>query len=619
MRQGTPFPSSLSHTPRPDYSRPVFRIPDYYRDTIIEKLAFLYGDEAAGRVFPELERLLRVYYAHKTPALIEWERSFIPAERFTERDAVLITYGDMVRDGAALPLQTLGEICGKYFKGTFSTIHLLPFFPYSSDRGFSVIDFERVDPMVGTWDHIAYLRNNFKLMFDGVFNHISSESLWFREYLNQNPDYLDYFTVFSTRESVSDDHLRILFRPRTTDVLTPYDTLDGRRLVWTTFGPDQVDLNFQNPRVLLKIIEIMLLYVRHGADLLRLDAVTYLWDELGTTGAHLAQTHCIIKLMRLILDIVAPHTAIITETNVAHRDNISYFGDGRDEAQMVYNFALPPLVLYTFQKGDASRLSRWAAELKFISETATYFNFLDSHDGIGVMAAKGVLEDEEIDAMAIAVMEHGGHISYRTDPEGTVSPYELNITWFSAINREDAGESMDLQVRRYLASRSIALVLMGVPGIYLHGLLGSRNDTRAVYEEASRRSINRATFDKKELVRALDNPSGATGLIAREMLHMLRLRSGERAFHPNSSQLVLKLTDAVFAVRRTTVDGAGEILALTNVTDRPVRIVLRRGMTTLESDTWTDLFAGRVHRFEGDTLTLRIEPYGIRWIKATLP
>ncbi len=604
------------HSGNPDYTRPIYHPPQEVRLDIFKKLASLYGEARAEEGLAEIERVMRVYYAHKTAAMIEMDRGFDPAGRFSERDAILITYGDMVREPHRAPLLTLVEFAKERLAGLFSTIHLLPFFPSSSDRGFSVMDFEQVDPAIGDWDMIAFLRRDFKLMFDGVFNHISSRSRWFREFLDQNPEYIDFFTVFSTREAVSDDHLRILFRPRTTDVLTPFDTLGGRRLVWTTFSPDQVDLNFQNPKVLFKVIAVLLFYVRHGADLVRLDAVTYLWDELGTTGAHLEETHIIIRLMRAILDAVAPHVALVTETNVPHADNIRYFGDGTDEAQIVYNFALPPLVLHAFQTSDASRLSAWAESLELVSDRATYFNFLDSHDGIGVMAAHGILSMEEIDAMAARVLDNGGHISYRTEVDGTVSPYELNITWWSAINRDRSDEDEELRVRRYLASRSIALALMGVPGIYLHGLLGSENDTRAFDEERDRRAINRATLDKNHLLRALNDPSSRTARVFAGMRAMLLARSREPCFHPNALQRVLHADSGLFVLLRRAPNGSAFLLAATNVTPRARVLSLKASGAGLPDAQWTDILDG--YRFDGrdGPLELTIEPYGVRWLRA---
>jgi glycosidase len=297
---------------------------------------------------------MQVYYAYKTPRMIQMEESFNPHERFTEKDVILITYGDLIQAEDEKPLQILADFT-KYLKEAINTLHILPFFPYSSDRGFSVTDFEEVDPRLGTWEDILELKSSVKLMFDGVFNHISSKSRWFQEFLDGNPRFQEFFHCLLHPNRHPRGISEPDSRPRTSELLSTFSTLNGKRSVWTTFSKDQIDLNFKNPEVLLKMAQILLLYVRRGADLIRLDAITYLWHELGTSCAHLAQTHTVIKLFRDILDAVAPHVALVSETNVPHADNIQYFGDGHDEAQMVYNFALPPLVLHTFQTGSSSR------------------------------------------------------------------------------------------------------------------------------------------------------------------------------------------------------------------------------------------------------------------------
>ncbi|NOX89804.1 MAG: sugar phosphorylase [Calditrichaeota bacterium] len=617
VRQEDHFDRRRFHLSEPDYSRPVYQIPEYFQQRLMQKLTFLYGKARLDHIYPELERIMKVYYAHKAPLMLEWEKYFRPEDRFTEKDIILITYGDLIKTPNQKPLRTLSELTETYLRGVINLLHILPFFPSSSDRGFAVMDFEEVDPNLGTWDDILELKKDFKLMFDGVFNHVSSKSRWFQEFLNQNPEFLNFFVVFSTKQELSPDHLRLIVRPRTSPVLTEFNTLNGKRLVWTTFSQDQIDLNYHNPRVLLKMIDILLTYVRRGADIIRLDAVTYLWEELGTSCVHLEQTHMIIKLFRDILNAVAPHVALITETNVPHKENIRYFGNGRDEAQMVYNFALPPLVLYSFQNGNARKLTEWAATLKKVSDEATFFNFLDSHDGVGLMAVQGILTQEEIEMMALRVIEHGGFISYRANADGSLSPYELNITWFSAINNEDADEPMELQVNRYVASRAVALVLMGVPGIYLHGFIGSKNDADLVLEERQTRSINRKTLKKKELLRALENPETTTYHVTRQLVRLVEIRKRQRAFHPNSPQKILNISDSVFAVMRYTKDHSEIILTFTNVTSRSVAINTDlREWGIPGNHHWRDLISKRTFDTHDHFLSFRLKPYEVLWLKA---
>jgi sucrose phosphorylase len=603
------------HLLEPDYKREKYQIDPDLKRRMIEKLRFLYGAEQADKCYTELERICQVYYAHKSNEMLEWEKSSDISERFTENDMILITYGDLVQNPGEVPLEILHELCKKYLKNVFNTLHILPFYPYSSDRGFAVMDFEEVDPRLGNWEDIINLKSDFRLMFDGVFNHVSSKSRWFQEYLNQNPEYVDFFTVFSTTEKISQDHLKLIVRPRTTNILTEYYTLNGSRMVWTTFSPDQIDVNFKNPSVLLKMIDILLKYIQRGADIIRLDAVTYLWEELGTTCVHLDQSHISIKLFRDVLDAVAPHVTLITETNVAHQDNIRYFGNGSDEAQMVYNFALPPLVLHAFQSGDTKYLSEWASTLEDVSPTTTFFNFLDSHDGIGVTAVRGILPEEEIEKMALRVLEHGGYISYKDNGDGSVSPYELNITWYSAINKEDADEPADLQIKRYLASRSIALVIQGVPGIYLHGLLGSKNDAQAVIEEKQTRSINRTTLSKMELLSALEDEESNIYQISLGMVRMIHRRIKDKAFHPNAEQHILNVSPQVMSVKRVAVDGSSTVLAIVNVTDKPQHIRIGKEEGFDLSGNVHDIIRRSYIEVQKDYIELPLEPYDVFWLK----
>jgi sucrose phosphorylase len=602
------------HQQEPDYDRPLLELSDENRRCLYDHLARLYGEKVAEANLPELERILEVYYAHKPKEMIEREREFNPEERFTEEDVILITYGDLLREKEDSSLKTLASFCDTYLEGTINTLHILPFFPYSSDKGFSIIDFETVDPNLGSWQDIEDLESRYQLMFDGVINHVSSKSRWFQEFLNGNPYYWDFFISFNSPSELSPEQRRVIFRPRTSDILTEFKTINGARYVWTTFSEDQIDLNYRNPDVLLRVIEILLLYVRHGADIIRLDAVTYLWAEPGTPCVHLEQTHEIVKTFRNILNIVAPSVALITETNVPHHENISYFGNGEDEAQMVYNFALPPLVLHTFYNQDATALTRWADQLVPPSKTATFFNFLDSHDGIGVTAVMDILPKAAVDALIIKTKKHGGLVSYKTAEDGTEIPYELNITWFSALNPENNGEDLAFQVKRFVASRIIALVLQGVPGIYLHSLIGTPNDIASVLATNSKRAINRTIIDAGAISESLADPLSKLSRIGRELGRLITIRTKQRAFHPNGPQKVLELSPRLFAVLRTSPEGNQTILTMTNISDTACHLEIPLSLTGRQNRHWYDLVSGVEWMVEEGRLSLTLQPYDVIWL-----
>jgi len=598
---------SKFHLLEPDYSRSPYTPPNKLKKRILEKLVFLYREKNAESCFNEISRIMKVYNSYKSKA-----------NRFTEKDIILITYGDLVCGLEESPLQSLNDFSEKFIKGTVNTLHILPFFPYSSDRGFSVIDFKEVDPNLGTWEDINNLSKEYRLMFDGVFNHVSSKSSWFREFLNQNPEYIDFFESFNSKDSVCQHLLKLVLRPRTSELLTKFNTLNGERFVWTTFSPDQIDLNYKNPKVLTTIIEILLFYVRMGADIIRLDAVTYMWEELGTNSANLEQTHTIVKIFRDVLDAVAPHVAIITETNVPHNDNINYFGDGNDEAQMVYNFALPPLVLHAFYTGNSTKLTEWAKSLEKVSNTATYFNFLDSHDGVGIQGAVNILSKEEIELLERKSVEHGGLISYKENVDGTVSPYELNITWYSALNRENSNEQIDLQIKRFIASRSIALVLIGVPGIYLLSLFGSKNDVKAILEGKNPRIINRKTICHETCNKALYDEKTTTYRINKYFIPIIEKRTHEKAFHPNAPQRTLKISTSLFSILRISVDGKEKILALTNITEKDLKFEFNTRDLKLDAKQWKDVLSEKSFLPENGILSIDMEPYEVLWLKTTL-
>ena len=603
------------HNLEPDYQKIYLEIPDDFREKILTKLSRLYGEDTAKEYMPELERICRVYYAYKTEEMLERTKTLDPKNLFTEEDVILITYGDLIREDGASPLTTLSKFCGLYLKQTINTLHILPFFPYSSDRGFAIEDFETVDPELGAWKDIEDLASRYKLMFDGVINHVSSKCRWFQRFLDGTPHYKDFFISYDSCDDLTSEERGAIFRPRTTDILTKFHTIDGEKHIWSTFSKDQIDLNYKNPEVLVRVIEILLLYARKGAVIIRLDAVTFLWANPGTSCANLEETHMIVKVFRDILDLVAPHVSIITETNIPHKDNISYFGNGSDEAHMVYNFALPPLVLHTFYTKDTTRLNEWAESLKPVSETTSYFNFLDSHDGVGLMAVKDLLSHDEIKFVIQRAREHGGYVSYKTDKDGLDVPYEINITWFNALCREDGTVKTDLQVEKFIASRAMALALQGVPGIYLHSFFGTHNDIDAISCPVSKREINRKELDYNILTKAIEDPDTLISKIIRKLNTLISLRTKQSAFHPNGAQKILKVKPEIFAVLRTSPNEDQHILSLINITDDEIQIAIPLREVQVLKQEWYDLISQDKHTFKDENISLTLKPYDIVWLE----
>jgi glycosidase len=559
-------------------------------ERINQHLTRLYGPENAERIQSQLLQSL----ARFTKSHPQIKSSTQP--QFSEQDVILITYGDQLREPGKPALQTLAAFLEAHLVPEINGLHILPFYPYSSDDGFSVIDYRQVNPDLGDWQDIARLDKSFRLMFDAVINHISRQSEWFKGYQQGQRRYQDYFITLDP-----DTDLSMVVRPRALPLLTKVETSAGTRYVWTTFSEDQIDLNFSNPQVLLDIIDVLLFYVAHGAEIIRLDAIAYLWKEIGTSCIHLPQTHLVVKLFRAVLDDVAPHVLFITETNVPHDENLSYFGDPLpeddytplrgDEAQLVYQFPLAPLILHTFITENSRVLSEWAASLSMPYPTSTFFNFIASHDGIGVRPAEGLLTLVEIQRLIDRTIAHGGEVSYKTNSDGSKSAYELNITLFDTLN-DPYHPQPALDIQRFLASQAIMLSLAGVPGIYFLSLFGSRNCYTCVEETGRARSINRQKFQREDLETTLLEPDSIPAQVFEGYTRLLGVRREHPAFHPYSPQQVLHINESIFALIRRSQDDREKIICLVNVTPEPqtisipieekgsdVRIVLRDLLT----------------------------------------
>lgn len=519
---------------------------------IQNRFQFLYGNQAEAM----MERLLATigrYGVGSKPS---------PAgQLWSEKDIVLITYGDMVtRRGEEEPLQTLKSFCTKYLKGAISTVHILPFYPWSSDDGFSVRDYRKVDPDLGDWRNVREFAKEFKLQFDLVLNHCSAKSEWFRDFVGGIQPASDYFITEDPRKDLS-----LVVRPRTSPLLTAYATRDGEKWVWTTFSADQVDLNWKNPDLFFEFVDILFTFLSHGASTLRLDAVAFLWKKSGTNCMHLPETHEVVKLIRDILEWVAPHCLILTETNVPHKENLSYFGEG-DEAHMVYQFALPPLLAHGLLRGTAEHLTNWANSLPQLESNQSFFNFTASHDGIGVRPVVGLLPAEEIDAMVVAVKDKGGMVSSKTNSDGSTSPYELNITYPALLGDELQPE---MGLRRFICSQALTLSLQGMPAVYFNSLLGSPNYDEGVKRTGQNRTINRRKWDWDSLVGSLAEKSSVNAVF-QTYLQMLRKRAAQPAFHPNAEQKVHSIRKDVFVLERINPVHGQRILCLFNFLSQPI-------------------------------------------------
>lgn len=514
-----------------------------------------------------------------------------------EKDVVLITYADQFSAKGEKALPVFTRFYNEWLSRTFSHVHLLPFYPWSSDDGFSVIDYHNVAPETGTWQDVAELKQSASLMFDFVCNHMSAKSEWFAHYLAQKPGYEDFFISVDPETDLS-----AVTRPRALPLLTPFTLHDGSvRHLWTTFSEDQIDLNFASPQVLIAMVDVLLHYLAEGARYIRLDAVGFMWKIPGTSCIHLEQTHCLIQLFRAITDAVAPGTVIITETNVPHKDNISYFGDGENEAQMVYQFSLPPLVLHAVHCQDVKALSQWAGSLALPSTHTTWFNFLASHDGIGLNPLRGILPESEILSLVEKLQQEGALVNWKNNPDGTRSPYEINVTYLDALSLQDSSD--DERIARFILAHAVLLSFPGVPAVYIQSILGSRNDYEGVERLGYNRAINRKKYTAGQVDSELNNKKSIRSQIYSRLSELIAIRRGESAFHPDSQAVFDAVGEQILKIIRVAENGE-RITALFNFSNK---------MQTVYEQTLSgkELLSGQ--HISGTDLTLN--PWQVMWIK----
>jgi len=576
----------------------------------------LQTDEIARRFFDEAgPRLAKIYGEHQASILVDEIIALLQHvaaqprprrdERWDQDDVILISYGDSICQPGVPPLRTLRGFLEKHLSGRISAVHLLPFFPYSSDDGFSVIDYLQVNPALGDWEEVRALGRSFTLMIDLVINHVSRESLWFIDFLNNRPPACYYFIEMDPSVDLSE-----VVRPRKSNILTPVHTHRGLKHVWSTFSEDQIDFNFANPNVLLEFVRILLFYLQQGGRFIRLDAVAFLWKKTGTNCINLPETHELIKVLRTLMELAAPQSVLLTETNLPSTQNLSYFGDG-DEAHMVYQFSLAPLLLHALFQGDSRYLRDWATGRCEPPPGCTFLNFTASHDGIGLRPAEGLLAPEEIGALIDAMRRFGGFVSMKSNPDGSESPYEINIALFDAFKGCCNGIDQ-WQIARLLCSQTVMLGLKGIPALYIHSLLATPNDLAGVENSGRTRSINRRRWQLDELEGRLADPSTPQQIVFQELRRLLRIRRHQEAFHPDAAQQIVDLGDACFALWRTSRDGHQNLLAISNLTDRPLALDLAAQTARFPGRSWVDLLRDGLEIDVTRTVTLR--PYQSLWL-----
>ena len=561
-----------------------------------DHLSRIYPDTNTQKLTDDTLSAMGLSNANNTQALHQ--------NKWSQEDVWVITYGDSIIDDNEAPLKTLKRFSDLHFKGVATGLHILPFFPYSSDDGFSVINYAQVNDSLGDWQDISDIAEDYDLMADLVINHCSQRSQWFENFKQCKDPGKDYFMQGDPSHDLSK-----VVRPRTSPLLRETQTLEGIKHVWCTFSHDQIDLNFANPEVFLEMVRIVRAYLEQGVRIFRLDAVAFLWKEAGTDCVHLPQTHEFVKLFRTLIEAHSENAIVITETNVPNHENLSYFGNA-NEAHAVYNFSLPPLLLHAFVSGTSEHLKRWQMSMPPAQTGTFYFNFIASHDGIGLRPAKDLLAQKELDELVNTMQGFGARISWRSVEGGQQEPYEINVALYDALQGTAQGPDR-WQQQRFLCAHAIMLALEGVPGIYIHSMLATQNDYDRVELTNHNRSINRSKWQFDELTQKLNDPSTHHAQVLSQLTELIRVRRAQPAFHPNAIQYTLHLGDNVFAFWRQSINRDQSVFCIFNVTDQAVSIPLS-SVNLISLETWVDLHSN--HRYFATDESIELPPCGFVWL-----
>ncbi|MGI2143139.1 sugar phosphorylase [Shewanella frigidimarina] len=572
---------------------------DGLQQKLQQHLRCIYNDVDIGISVPALaEQLIDImriteYCQVPEPFVNHW----------SEKDIIMITYGDSVIQQGERPLTTLAQFIDSYLS-CINAVHILPFFPYSSDDGFSVIDYSSVNEGLGSWADISAIASKRRLMSDLVINHCSSRSLWFENFCKGEGVGHDYFFT-----AEPDDDLSAVVRPRTSTLLRPTETPSGTQHVWCTFSHDQVDFDFRNPQVLIEFVRIIRQYLDAGVSIFRLDAVAFLWKIVGNKSINLPQTHEVIRLLRTLIEHAQQDAIIITETNIPNTQNLTYFGNA-NEAHCIYNFSLPPLLINSLITGSCLYLKRWLMSMPPAQDGTTYFNFIASHDGIGLRPAEGLLDEDEINALVDTMKQFGGQISSRTTEDGLQKPYEMNIALFDALQGTTKGKDL-WGMQRFICAHTIMLALEGIPGIYIHSLLGTRNDYQKLANTSHNRAINRHRWDLNQLTEQLNDTTSDHSQVLTELTNLINIRTQQIAFHPNATQFTLHLGLQLFGFWRQSRNRKQSIFCISNVSDQITDLRINE-LNLIIAEHWVDLLSGQP--IEDITQTMPLQPYQTVWI-----
>lgn len=398
-----------------------------------------------------------------------------PASPIAPNSAILSVYPDHISDGGNT-LEQLDAFLDERFASAFETLHILPFFPSTGDGGYAVSDHKAVSSRYGTWREIRKLSARFRLIADLVLNHVSSSHFWVSSFLAGDAAFDDFFIELDPKAD-----LRAIERPpRDTPVLSPFKSSLGVRHLWTTFGPDQVDLNYRNPAVLRAIRDIAQSLASEGVSSLRLDAIAYVWKEFGSSCANLPQAADVLRLLRAGLGADRPN--LIAEVDAELQGHFLR-GDGADFA---FRFDLAPCLAHSLVTGKSDCLYRWISSNSGVDFSRSIL-FLANHDSLYLRPQAPILDDREVDDLVETAIRVGCIPVVRGDRIYQISgPLHLMFS----------GE-FEIVCRRIALAMFLLASLPGIPMVYLNTLLAA--PLAALNSEEGPRSINRYKFGVAEI------------------------------------------------------------------------------------------------------------------------
>ncbi len=480
-------------------------------------------------------------------------------KNISEKTTLVICYGDSVYSEKKKSIKVFQNFFQKRLKSYFNTIHFLPFYPSSSDSGFAVKDHFKVENKLGSWSDIKSISRSNNVMADMVINHSSARGLWFKNFLKKKEPGKDFFLTVDSKFNISK-----VVRPRDHRLLKKIKIFKRPEYLWRTFSPDQIDLNFKNPSVLIQFIKIMIHLINNGVTIFRLDAIAYLWKENRTKCINLKQTHQIIKLLRIIINLLNIQTTIITETNLPEKENLSYFGSD-DEANWIYNFSLPPLLIHAFLFENSSYLNKWSKNLPNTKSGNSYLNFIASHDGIGIRPTEGLFNEKTLKNFLKRLKKNGSKFSYRKIQNKSKKVYEANITIFDALKKSDYDKKGEFYLERYVSAHAIMVSFEGIPAIYFNSIFGTSNDEAKFIITGNNRDVNRYKWNLKNITNKLKDNKTKQSIFYNKICNLLNIRRKQKAFHPNASRLNLDFGPKIYGFKRISKDKKQTIICITNL------------------------------------------------------